>query len=1005
MMAACDEAPAASAEVACDHPPLLRRPSAPRRRSKVDIQAGDKVKPPHLLIRGSQDVHDRSCMPVLSLPAETGVQVRFVSNRRISDEHTGRPFTEYNAEIRTPLTSWTCSCRYKELSDVHRSLQQTLGSAAPSFPRKPGLFGANLQSDFVQQRQDELNDWIGKVFLIPACLTDKTLIALFESERGDLAIHISICCGRAATAALQQALRQSEEQNAKLQAQMDAVNTALFQFRLRLARLESGAGVAHGQDVAAVMSAASCSDSTTAAKNVTATSEGSVLGARAQRSSQFKSFSTAIKSSVAVDESGEESEQLHQRSFTFPAPFRATDLRVSYNEDDPLQGCPPSVARLLGGPDSRPPARSVKGLNLPGPADAVDFSFFASTLQDNAFSGLDQTTHQIVLNSPTGVHVNMGARATQTIRPSSSDVHSKSSSPIEWLNSCIESLIKGLTPSRQLQHDRINACQFVQKLLQRGLGLEAVCIGSTAAGSELVDSDVDLTLLCGPAVDSNAAMDALNAVLCAVARGCPMGLAVQQLRAWPIDQHPSAAPEKQANSDVLTHDGLPKWASAVAGTKASHRGTNEGTYRPVFGPSPWSNAETHVESLPRISKVSFVAAAVPLVKVVASRVSVDVSVNAIHSVAAALLTRLANEWIGENDLFIRSLRFLRAVLKYQVPFIFQSATTSPMSAELGTLNSWSVTIMLLALFNSHPIPIRSPFSALLLFLEEYHKFPFGTHVITLHGPLHLFNLTRSRPTVQPRYVTDARLHPLRQLAARSEIPDKAPTFHISTANIQDPVAPFQNTATAVTRDGSALIHRSLTKLRSSAQALAEHLLSDSFSSTVASEATLNVIGGLFNKCAGDLHKIDGRAASETWQTFIESGKFSGEDQQAEAPPLMPLNSVLRDAQFGFLVSKQAPVAQTLLDVAAGILHFCGQMSVGQLGRILQDACMGAISAAQIKAGYGGLKQLLMTRPDTFLLHQDHPFNPTCSLQPTSADDQQLLTSSAVEGDASQTRGE
>ena len=979
----CESGPAAMAsESACalvadDQTPLQRRPSAPRRRSKVGPSMLEKDSSEY--IPDSARVSSDGAFVGLLLPAETSVRVRFTSNERDTDPQTGRPYTLYTAEIQTPLSSWTKDCRFKQLSDVNRSLQQTLGRAAPNFPRKPGLFGANLQSDFIQQRQKELNDWISKVFFIPASLNDRSLLELFESERGDLAIHVELSRSRATTAALQQQLHHSEAHSAKLVAQLDAVHTTLFQFRLRLARLEAAVGSSAGLPELELSTTARGAQGGQPLSHEFALRQPTTP--MDQRTSVHKSFSApqhgAAEEEAAAVEAGHQ-----QRSYTFPAPFRATHFTESFVGDDPLQGCSPGVAWLLGGPDARPPARSVKALNLPGPADAVDFVHFASTASKSDAS----LSHQIVLDSSSGVRVNMGAQLPAAAGTPAAQQQQQHSS-LQWANQCIEQLILAVTPSPKQYGSRSRVVSFVQQLVQFGLGLECLAVGSAAAGSDLLESDVDLTFVTGPNIDSRSALDALSSGLSALAHGTPLAQAVQQMRGWPVqlrggvpDASKQQAPEA---SDLLA----PKWAIGASGHAAgaaAGSGLTPAAFRHVFAGGPQGGAATTAaaspDTLPQVTKVSLVVAATPLVKVVADGVSLDVSGNSLHSVAAALLVQLADEWVGSDTLFTRSLRLIKAVLLYQVPFLLPGLQQSICSAEQGTFNSWTLTVLLLALFNSHPIPIRSPLAALMLFIEEYHNFPFGTHVVTLHGPLHLFNLTRSRPAVQPRFVTDARLFPLRQLASRQDNTKNYPsTFNIGIVNVQDPVAPFSNTASAVSREGVGLIQQALARLRGCSHSLAGTLHSshhdDSAPTAAATSALEEMVGGVFSKCADHVCCEEQPA---DWAAF--AGRRVKAVPQAPRTEAASLSTSLKEAQFAYMLSKQQPLASVLLGSAAGILSQCGPMSVGQLGRLLQDACCGAISAAQLKSKFGGLRQLLQTKPQMFQLLDDHQFNPTCSLK-------------------------
>ena len=55
--------------------------------------------------------------------------------------------------------------------------------------------------------------------------------------------------------------------------------------------------------------------------------------------------------------------------------------------------------------------------------------------------------------------------------------------------------------------------------------------------------------------------------------------------------------------------------------------------------------------------------------------------------------------------------------------------------------------------------------------------------------------------------------------------------------------------------------------------------------------------------------------------------------------------------------------------------------VGRMGSLLHDATNNHSLPAMLKEHFGGLKRLLERHPDIFLVHKDHPYNPSCSLKP------------------------
>ena len=71
-----------------------------------------------------------------------------------------------------------------------------------------------------------------------------------------------------------------------------------------------------------------------------------------------------------------------------------------------------------------------------------------------------------------------------------------------------------------------------------------------------------------------------------------------------------------------------------------------------------------------------------------------------------------------------------------------------------------------------------------------------------------------------------------------------------------------------------------------------------------------------------------------------------------------------------------------------VLEEKGALPVGEIGKMLQEACLGISNMSSVlKERFGGLKKFLESYPDDFVLAHDHPFNPNVYLQDSLSADE------------------
>lgn len=71
----------------------------------------------------------------------------------------------------------------------------------------------------------------------------------------------------------------------------------------------------------------------------------------------------------------------------------------------------------------------------------------------------------------------------------------------------------------------------------------------------------------------------------------------------------------------------------------------------------------------------------------------------------------------------------------------------------------------------------------------------------------------------------------------------------------------------------------------------------------------------------------------------------------------------------------------LRSLSRQVLGEKGPLPVGEIGKMLQEACSGmSCMPSVLKERYGGLKKFLERYPDDFVMANDHPFNPNVYLR-------------------------
>lgn len=147
-----------------------------------------------------------------------------------------------------------------------------------------------------------------------------------------------------------------------------------------------------------------------------------------------------------------------------------------------------------------------------------------------------------------------------------------------------------------------------------------------------------------------------------------------------------------------------------------------------------------------VRNVTFVNAEVKVVKGIVNNIEVDISANQISALYAQGLIDSIDIFVGQNHLFKRSIIIVKAWCKYESIRHTASSQGGVFGARDGRLNTWTIIIMLIWVFNKYGAFIVHPLQALARFLVYYADFDWIKHALTVHGPVAAEDLS---PLVDP----------------------------------------------------------------------------------------------------------------------------------------------------------------------------------------------------------------------------------------------------------------
>jgi hypothetical protein len=163
-----------------------------------------------------------------------------------------------------------------------------------------------------------------------------------------------------------------------------------------------------------------------------------------------------------------------------------------------------------------------------------------------------------------------------------------------------------------------------------------------------------------------------------------------------------------------------------------------------------------------ISNVGFVNGDVKKIKITINYISVDISMNQIGALYGQYLIEAIDQFVGKNHLFKRCILLTEAWCKYESPRFTQGGggmlnggnnniggsgsvssnggggSNGPAAAGTTTgvrFSPWTITVMLIWVFNVKGAEITCPLQALGHFLRIFAGFDWSRHALTVHGPV------------------------------------------------------------------------------------------------------------------------------------------------------------------------------------------------------------------------------------------------------------------------------
>ena len=367
--------------------------------------------------------------------------------------------------------------------------------------------------------------------------------------------------------------------------------------------------------------------------------------------------------------------------------------------------------------------------------------------------------------------------------------------------------------------------------------------------------------------------------------------------------------------------------------------------------------------------------------------------------------------VNSDQLFKRSYLLIRAWWCYETPAFVGCVIRH-------YLTDYQLFVMVAAIFNLYSQLISHPFQALCMFLLEYSTYDGSNQAITLYG----ITSFATRSSNQPVLPEIQMYHLFKQ-----DLLDKY--WHIfNVAIVQDQEVGHQNKRRSVSSEdpvdteGKAettdteevekqieknqiletLRNFSATNLQffdRSSFNIVHPLTHTNMVTEKLSQRRVSRLSRAFQIGATNLAFFLKRAAEDSTNTTPESTDniktyFPNVNsypnpwvkQQKDIPIIEVFRYVLstekieQDISYSDLMIEAIVTDQALQVLAMEILAMKGPLPVGEIGKVLAEMTSIPSLSLRLKEKYGGLKKFLEQYPASFVVSNDHPFNPNVLLK-------------------------
>jgi hypothetical protein len=287
---------------------------------------------------------------------------------------------------------------------------------------------------------------------------------------------------------------------------------------------------------------------------------------------------------------------------------------------------------------------------------------------------------------------------------------------ISTLSSEIEEIVQVLTPTEAAIVARYKVFRYVRDLVSNTLAVQLFPVGSFVSHTFLPDGDLDASaFICKN--ENDAWYVKVNEALC---------------------------------------------MSSFSHGASNHPGSKHSSFDTI--PDPPDMLDSVPEEM-SISNVGFVNGDVKKIKIMINNIAVDISMNQIGSLYAQYLIETVDKFVAKEHLFKKSMLLVEAWCRYESPRHTQGGGSIVTAATGPTrLSPWTITVMLIWVFNAEGARISNPVQALGHFLRIFACFDWSKYALTVKGLVSATDLSadESLPTTE-RFFSDQMLDKFSQV--------------------------------------------------------------------------------------------------------------------------------------------------------------------------------------------------------------------------------------------------